>query len=161
LMQELGITMKRHDIRSECIDEMRKEGHKPFGIDLDALRKQAVAKYHELVRAAKEDTVIPELADIEVELFMDLLKQLPEGAQDLTFENVQARMRTLVLMNAGFTIGTGDLSELALGWCTYNADHMSGYNPNASIPKTLVKFLIRWAAENEFDGEARRILMDI
>ena len=59
-------------------------------------------------------------------------------------------------MNAGFVIGTGDLSELALGWCTYNADHMSMYNPNVSIPKTLVKFLVRWAAENEFDGEARR-----
>ena len=64
-------------------------------------------------------------------------------------------------MNTAFTIGTGDLSELALGWCTYNADHMSMYNPNVSIPKTLVKFLVRWAAENEFDGEARKTLLDI
>jgi len=64
-------------------------------------------------------------------------------------------------MNAGFTIGTGDLSELALGWCTYNADHMSMYNPNVSIPKTLVKFLVKWAAEHEFEGETRRILLDI
>ena len=64
-------------------------------------------------------------------------------------------MRTSLLMNTGFVIGTGDVSELALGWCTYNADHMSMYNPNVSIPKTLVKFLVRWAAENEFDGEAR------
>ena len=70
-------------------------------------------------------------------------------------------MRTSLLMNAGFVIGTGDLSELALGWCTYNADHMSMYNPNVSIPKTLVKFLVRWAAENEFDGDARRTLLDI
>ena len=70
-------------------------------------------------------------------------------------------MRTSLLMNAGFVIGTGDLSELALGWCTYNADHMSMYNPNVSIPKTLVKFLVDWAAENEFDGEARRTLLDI
>ena len=53
------------------------------------------------------------------------------------------------------------MSELALGWCTYNGDHMSMYNPNISIPKTLVKFLVRWAAENEFEGEARRILLDI
>ena len=52
-----------------------------------------------------------------------------------------------LLMNTGFVIGTGDLSELALGWCTYNADHMSMYNPNVSIPKTLVKFLVQWAAE--------------
>ncbi len=64
-------------------------------------------------------------------------------------------------MNKGFVIGTGDLSELALGWCTYNGDHISMYNPNCSIPKTLVKFLVRWAAENEFDGEARRTLLDI
>jgi NAD+ synthase (glutamine-hydrolysing) len=64
-------------------------------------------------------------------------------------------------MNAGFVIGTGDLSELALGWTTYNADHMSMYNPNVSIPKTLVKFLVRWAAENEFDGDTRRTLLDI
>ena len=64
-------------------------------------------------------------------------------------------------MNTGFVIGTGDVSELALGWCTYNADHMSMYNPNASIPKTLVKFLVEWAARNEFEGEARATLLDI
>src|SRR5207247_888829 len=85
----------------------------------------------------------------------------PEEHCDLVFENVQARMRTSLLMNSGFVVGTGDLSELALGWCTYNGDHISMYNPNLSIPKTLVKFLVRWAAENEFDGEARRILLDI
>jgi NAD+ synthase (glutamine-hydrolysing) len=84
-----------------------------------------------------------------------------EQRQDLVFENVQARMRTNLLMNAGFVIGTGDVSELALGWCTYQGDHMSMYNPNSSIPKTLVKFLVRWAAQNEFDGEDRRILLDI
>ena len=55
-------------------------------------------------------------------------------------------MRTSILMNTGFVIGTGDVSELALGWCTYNGDHMSMYNPNVSIPKTLVKFLVDWAA---------------
>ena len=65
-----------------------------------------------------------------------------ENCQDLVFENVQARMRTSLLMNTGFVIGTGDLSESALGWCTYNGDHMSMYNPNGSIPKTLVKFLV-------------------
>jgi NAD+ synthase (glutamine-hydrolysing) len=64
-------------------------------------------------------------------------------------------------MNTGFVVGTGDLSELALGWCTYNADHMSMYNPNVSVPKTLVKFLVRWAAENEFEGPARKTLLDI
>jgi NAD+ synthase (glutamine-hydrolysing) len=64
-------------------------------------------------------------------------------------------------MNSGFVIGTGDLSELALGWCTYNGDHMSMYNPNVSIPKTLVKFLVKWAAENEFSGEAQKRLLDV
>ena len=70
-------------------------------------------------------------------------------------------MRTSILMNSGFVIGTGDISELALGWCTYNGDHMSMYNPNASIPKTLVKFLVDWAARNEFSGEVRQTLLDI
>src|ERR1700746_1378136 len=70
-------------------------------------------------------------------------------------------MQTSILMNKGFVIGTSDLSELALGWCTYNGDHMSMYNPNASIPKTLVKFLVRWAALNEFEGDAQRTLLDI
>jgi NAD+ synthase (glutamine-hydrolysing) len=64
-------------------------------------------------------------------------------------------------MNTAFVIGTGDLSELALGWCTYNADHMSMYNPNVSIPKTLVRFLVTWAANNEFDGDTRLTLLDV
>src|SRR5439155_9844107 len=85
----------------------------------------------------------------------------PEKRSDLVFENVQARMRTSILMNAGFVVGTGDVSELALGWCTYNGDHMSMYNANISIPKTLVKFLVRWAADNEFRGEERRVLLDV
>ena len=85
----------------------------------------------------------------------------PTPASELVFENVQARMRTSLLMNSGFVIGTGDVSEAALGWCTYNGDHMSMYNPNSSIPKTLVKFLVDWAARNEFEGEARRTLLDI
>jgi NAD+ synthase (glutamine-hydrolysing) len=92
----------------------------------------------------------------------DRLRRLPPaGREDLVFENVQARMRTNLLMNTGFVVGTGDVSEVALGWCTYNGDHMSMYNPNSSIPKTLVKFLVEWAARNEFDGEARVVLLDI
>lgn len=72
---------------------------------------------------------------------------LSEDIQDVTFENIQARARTSILMNmankmGGLVIGTGDLSELALGWCTYNADHMSMYGVNVSVPKTLVKSII-------------------
>lgn len=77
----------------------------------------------------------------------------PLDIQDITYENVQARTRTQILMNlanqeGGLVIGTGDLSELALGWCTYNADHMSMYGVNASVPKTLVKELISWYSDS-------------
>ncbi|MDC7219558.1 MAG: NAD(+) synthase [Spirochaetales bacterium] len=72
-------------------------------------------------------------------------------ARDVTYENVQARQRTMYLMNKsnqlkGIVIGTGDLSELALGWCTYNADHMSMYAVNSGVPKTLVKYLVEYVA---------------
>ncbi len=86
----------------------------------------------------------------------------PEALHDLTFENVQARLRTFLLMSRGFVVGTGDLSELALGWCTYNADHMSMYNPNCSIPKTLVKFLVRYVAVQRVPaGPVRDTLLSI
>ncbi|MBE0598162.1 MAG: NAD(+) synthase [Desulfuromonadales bacterium] len=90
----------------------------------------------------------------------------PEGCHDLTFENAQARERTQILMDVanqvgGIVIGTGDLSELALGWCTYNADHMSMYGVNAGVPKTLVRYLVSWCAEAEFAGEAAAVLADI
>lgn len=85
----------------------------------------------------------------EATLHMEGLGREPEyqGAGDVTFENVQARIRTLNLMNlanqeGALVIGTGDLSELALGWCTYNGDHMSMYAVNVGIPKTLVKYLV-------------------
>ncbi len=140
LMKYLGVSAKEIDIRPLCLDEMRALGHRPFGIDLGS----------------------PPGGRLTVDELAARLQEVPaEKRNDLIFENVQARMRTSLLMNAGFVIGTGDLSELALGWCTYNADHISMYNPNVSIPKTLVKFLVRWAAENEFDGEARRVLLDI
>lgn len=83
--------------------------------------------------------------------------QNPE-VQDVTYENSQARERTQILMDVankenGIVVGTGDLSELALGWATYNGDHMSMYAVNASIPKTLVRYLVGWAAENHFESE--------
>ena len=85
---------------------------------------------------------------------------------DVTYENAQARERTQILMDIanqvnGFVVGTGDLSELALGWCTYNADHMSNYSVNCSIPKTLVRHLVRWSAINNFDRTTCDILMDV
>ena len=88
------------------------------------------------------------------------------SVHDITYENAQARVRTLILMDLanamnGLVIGTGDLSELALGWCTYNGDQMSMYSVNAGIPKTLVKYLVRYAAENLFGEELRQILLDV
>jgi NAD+ synthase (glutamine-hydrolysing) len=135
LMKHLAVTSREIDIRSLCLEEMRCLGYKPFGIALDGLSVADLAKR---------------------------LREIPDDLRDdLTFENVQARMRTSLLMNSGFVVGTGDVSESALGWSTYNGDHMSMYNPNASIPKTLVKFLVDWAARNEFSGEPQSTLLDI
>ena len=85
---------------------------------------------------------------------------------DTTYENSQARERTQLLMDVAnrenaIVIGTGDLSELALGWATYNGDHMSMYGMNAGIPKTLVRHLVQWEAEQNYDTEVRDILLDI
>lgn len=86
---------------------------------------------------------------------------------DVTVENAQARERTQILMDlankyGGIVVGTGDLSELALGWCTYNGDHMAMYNVNAGVPKTLVRYLIHWCAEEQFKDEpVAPILFDI
>jgi NAD+ synthase (glutamine-hydrolysing) len=135
LMAHLGVSAAEVDIRALCLDELKALGHRPFGIDPTGLTVE--------------------------ELTARLQRLAPEQCQDLVFENVQARMRTSILMNSGFVVGTSDLSELALGWTTYNGDHMSMYNPNVSIPKTLVRFLVRWAALNEFDGAVRQVLLDI
>ena len=80
-----------------------------------------------------------------------------EANHDLTYENAQARERTQILMDIagmenGLVVGTGDLSEAALGWCTYNGDHMAMYNVNAGIPKTLVRFVVKWVMDNKLSG---------
>ena len=84
---------------------------------------------------------------------------------DITYENAQARERTQIIMDVanmegGIALGTGDMSELALGWCTYNADHMSMYNVNCSVPKTLIKSLAEYMAD-EIGGRVREIARDI
>ena len=88
------------------------------------------------------------------------------NVHDLTYENAQARERTQVLMDyasevGGLVVGTGDLSELALGWCTYNADHMSMYGVNAGIPKTLIKWMIETIAQADIFGGCSEVLFDI
>ncbi len=88
------------------------------------------------------------------------------NVHDVVYENSQARERTQILMDIanqtnGMVIGTGDLSELALGWATYNGDHMSMYGVNGSVPKTLVKHLVKWVAEHDVDDSSRATLLDI
>ncbi len=107
--------------------------------------------------------VIP-ITDVVRQHFADIGHD--ESIHDVTFENAQARERTQIAMDVanqvgGFVVGTGDLSELALGWATYNGDHMSMYHVNAGVPKTLVRYLVGWAADAEFAGEASAVLRDI
>ena len=89
-----------------------------------------------------------------------------EELHNAVYENTQARERTQILMDIanqynGIVIGTGDLSEIALGWSTYNGDHISMYGVNCGVPKTLVKYLVQWMADNNPDSMLRTILLDI
>jgi len=145
LMQHLDVQVSEIDIRKaallEFYDLARATGYKPFG---------------------KIDLLLNENNKLSVDEFMTLVSAVPESErQDLVFENVQARRRTELLMNMGFVLGTGDMSEMWLGWCTYNADHQSMYNVNCSIPKTLVSFLVKYVAAKQFDGEVRETLLSI
>ncbi|MDR3327043.1 MAG: NAD(+) synthase [Prevotellaceae bacterium] len=93
------------------------------------------------------------------------IKQNPDN-HDTTYENCQARERTQILMDyankvCGLVIGTGDMSELALGWTTYNGDHISMYGVNSGVPKTLVQYLVKWIAENKTSDKSAKILFDI
>ena len=135
LMEYLGVSSDQIDIRSLSLEAFASLRHAPWGIET-----------HEK----------------SLDEFVEALSARADAEQgDLVFENVQARLRTFLLMSRGFVIGTGDLSEAALGWSTYNGDHMSMYNPNCSIPKTLVRALVRYVAEHEFEGAARETLLDI
>ncbi len=135
LMRLLKVRAEVTDIRSLTLEHLRAQGHHPFGLDL---------------------------ANKGVEVIQMELANLPAHQRnDLVFENTQARIRTSLLMNHGFVLGTGDLSELALGWCTYNADHMSMYAVNASVPKTLVRHLVEWIANHRQEGEVRERLLDV
>ena len=132
LIEATGIRGECIDIRDLCLDTFRSLGHRPLGIEIDE---------------STDSTTLQQQ-----------LNALDDDAADLTFENVQARVRTMLLMSRGFVLGTGDMSEQALGWSTYNADHMSMYNVNTSIPKTLVRFLVRYAADHFFEGEYKELL---
>jgi NAD+ synthase (glutamine-hydrolysing) len=104
------------------------------------------------------------ICDVATQHLSDIAHNM--DIHDVTYENAQARVRTLILMDLanelnGLVVGTGDLSELALGWCTYNGDQMSMYGVNAGIPKTLVRYLVSYAAGNMYSEPLREILLDI
>ena len=104
------------------------------------------------------------IRDMATQHLQDIGHNIDE--HDITYENAQARIRTLVLMDLankynGLVVGTGDMSELALGWATYCGDHMSMYGVNAGVPKTLVRYMVRYAAENIFGERLREILLDV
>ncbi|TWU60705.1 Glutamine-dependent NAD(+) synthetase [Rubripirellula tenax] len=132
LIELTGIRPELIDIRQLCLDTFLSLAHSPLGISIND--------------------------ETKVDGLQSTLNQVSDDAKDLTFENVQARIRTMLLMSRGFVLGTGDMSEQALGWSTYNADHMSMYNVNTSIPKTLVRFLVRYAADHDHDGPLREVL---
>ncbi len=116
-----------------------------------------------LIKALGATSKIIPIADSVTQHFKDIGHD--KEKLDVTYENAQARMRTLILMDVanqtnGLVIGTGDLSELALGWATYNGDHMSMYGVNCSVPKTLVKHLVRFEAAR-LGGECEEVLNDI
>ena len=126
----------------------------------DRTYQNAVSLIHELGATFKEvnieKAVRQHFQDIEHE----------EDVHDVTYENSQARERTQILMDIankynGMVIGTGDMSELALGWATYNGDHMSMYAVNCSVPKTLVRYLVLYYAETVENKELSKVLMDV
>ncbi|MCK9458244.1 MAG: NAD(+) synthase [Proteobacteria bacterium] len=146
LAKLLDVPCETIDIRKTCLNIFKDQNYKPFDIDVDHL------------------LLFPEAVDE----FQELLQEIPPNSKDLKFENIQARVRTLELFSRGFVLGTGDLSEMALGWSTYNGDHMSSYNVNCGVPKTLVKFLVGWIARNRYSkgdiaipGSVAEVLMDI
>ena len=120
----------------------------------------AITLMEELGVTTKEISI----KDAVIQHFKDISHEM--DVHDVTYENSQARERTQILMDIanqeeGIVVGTGDLSELALGWATYNGDHMSMYGVNSGIPKTLVRYLVKWYAEEETTGEVQKALLDV
>lgn len=123
--------------------------------------------YHnalDLMRSLRVSTREISIREACIQHFKDIDHDM--SVHNVTYENGQARERTQILMDyankvGGLVIGTGDLSELALGWATYNGDHMSMYGVNASVPKTLVRYLVSWVAQTGVDSDSKATLLDI
>lgn len=126
----------------------------------DRTYTNAMTLMRKLGVSVREISIVPAV----LQHFKDINHDVEQ--HDVTYENSQARERTQILMDIanqtnGMVLGTGDLSELALGWATYNGDHMSMYGVNAGVPKTLVQYLVRWFAANYEDLEVRDALLDV
>ncbi|OLS21526.1 MAG: Glutamine-dependent NAD(+) synthetase [Candidatus Heimdallarchaeota archaeon LC_3] len=143
-------------ITTNCIQALTLPGH--------GTSELTKSNTENLCKALKVD--LEEISIVEI-TNMHLNQLGHSGDHDITFENAQARERTQILFDKanlinGLVIGTSDLSELALGWTTYNGDHMSSYGVNATIPKTLIRFLIQWYKENKLASKkAKGILQKI
>ena len=144
--------LQKLDLGAQALHALTMPGPGTTSHTIESARRLAEASGVSLREIPIADAVRQQLADLG-----------HPGEPDTTFENVQARIRTQMLFNTanqvdGIVVGTGDLSELALGWCTFNADQMAGYNVNAGVPKTLVAYLVRWHARHRADGDLRAVL---
>lgn len=151
---------------AKTIDKLKRERKDIVGITMPGFGttgrtyKNALELMHSLGITIKEISI----KESCIQHFKDINHDI--NVHDVTYENGQARERTQILMDIanqmnGLVIGTGDLSELALGWATYNGDHMSNYGVNASIPKTLVRQLVGWVAKTNTDIIIQKTLNDI
>jgi NAD+ synthase (glutamine-hydrolysing) len=149
-----------------CLDALAKTGHDAQALHavtmpgpgtstgtLKSARALARAGGATLVEISINAAVTQHLKDLDH----------PADAHDVVFENAQARERTQLLFNyankvGGIVVGTGDLSELALGWCTFNGDHMANYNVNAGVPKTMISYLVRWYARHRATNRLAKVL---
>lgn len=150
----------------QAVKELNKDVSEVIGITMPCFgtSKRTYNNSHELMKQLGITTHEISIKDACINHFKDIGHD--GKTLDLTYENVQARERTQVLMDfagnvGGLVVGTGDLSELALGWCTYNADHMSMYSVNSSIPKTLVRWLIDSVIEFNLFESSSAVLSDI
>ena len=122
--------------------------------------------YGNVQKLTRSNGVLLEEIPIEAAVEQHLQDLKHAGEHDVVFENAQARERTQLLFNYankvnGIVVGTGDLSELALGWCTFNADQIASYNVNAGVPKTMMAYLVRWYASHRAEGDLAEVLEDV
>ena len=152
-----------------CLEVLERLGLPPGALHAVTLPgpgtgERTLAAARELARAAGVDLREVDIGPAVTQHLADLGH--PGDVHDVTFENTQARERTQLLfdlanMLGGLVVGTGDLSELALGWCTYNADHMSSYNVNVGVPKTMIAYLVRWYARHRANPALAEVLAEV